>query len=215
MHFVQIKCPLLTSERVEAALHRGRKTVTTSGYSSMGYSRGASALGVARALGEIHGEIEEDQILKNWDLFSSVASSSAGIELMHNVVIVMGNSRLSRSPFVIGHAVMRDSIDLSAVIEALKSVGLGLTEAATDRLVNIFAKAEASPDGAVRGFRHTMLDDSDVGSTRHARAAVGGLISGIIRNGRRLCVRWRRAPGTARWRPGRSHRARIKTSMGA
>ena len=127
VHFVQIKCPLLTSERIEAALHRGRKTVTTSAYASMGYSRGASALGVARALGEIDVEIDEDQVLKDWDLFSSVASASAGIELMHNVVIVMGNSVLSTSPFVIGHAVMRDSIDLAAVIEALKSVGLGLS----------------------------------------------------------------------------------------
>ena len=184
VHFVQIKCPLLTSERIEAALHRGRKTVTTSAYSSMGYSRGASALGVARALGEIEAEIAEDQVLKNWELFSSVASASAGIELMHNVVIVMGNSRWSRSPFVIGHALMRDSIDLSSVIEALKSVGLGLADARMqDRLVNIFAKAEASPDGVVRGFRHTMLDDSDVGSTRHARAAVGGLISGLSGTG--------------------------------
>jgi cyanuric acid amidohydrolase len=184
VHFVQIKCPLLTSERIEAAFHRGHKTVTTSAYGSMGYSRGASALGVARALGEIEFEIEEDQVLKNWELFSSVASSSAGIELMHNVVIVMGNSPVSTSPFVIGHAVMRDSIDLSAVIEALKSVGLGLADAQSkDRLVNIFAKAEASPDGLVRGFRHTMLDDSDVGSTRHARAAVGGLISGLSGTG--------------------------------
>jgi cyanuric acid amidohydrolase len=183
VHFVQIKCPLLTSERIEAALHRGQKTVTSSGYSSMGYSRGASALGVARALGEIE-DVEEDRILKDWDLFSSVASSSAGIELMHNVVIVMGNSRWSTSPFVIGHAVMRDSIDLSAVIEAFKSVGLGIADAqANGRLVNIFAKAEASPDGCVRGFRHTMLDDSDVGSTRHARAAVGGLISGLSGTG--------------------------------
>jgi cyanuric acid amidohydrolase len=31
--------------------------------------------------------------------------------------------------------------------------------------VNIFAKAEASPDGSVRGLRHTMLDDSDIGVT--------------------------------------------------
>jgi cyanuric acid amidohydrolase len=184
VHFVQIKCPLLTSERIEAALHRGHKTVTSGAYTSMGYSRGASALGVARALGEIGGEIGEEHVLKDWDLFSSVASSSAGIELMHNVVIVMGNSRLSLSPFVIGHAVMRDSIDLSAVIDAFKSVGLGLpvTES-KDRLVNIFAKAEASPDGCVRGFRHTMLDDSDMGSTRHARAAVGGLISGLSGTG--------------------------------
>jgi len=183
VHFVQIKCPLLTSERVEAAARRGCKTVTTSGYASMGFSRGASALGVAMALGELDA-VDEDRVLKDWDLFSSVASSSAGIELMHNVVIVMGNSTLSCSPFVIGHAVMRDSIDLSAVLAALKSVGLGLADARMqDRLVNIFAKAEASPDGAVRGFRHTMLDDSDVGSTRHARAAVGGLIGGLSGTG--------------------------------
>jgi cyanuric acid amidohydrolase len=183
VHFVQIKCPLLTSERVEAALYRGCTTVTTSGYSSMGYSRGASSLGVAMALGELKNEVREDQVLKDWDLFSSVASSSAGIELMHNVVIVMGNSAASLSPFVIGHAVMRDSIDLGAVMDALKSVGLSTADAQNGRLVNIFAKAEASPDGCVRGFRHTMLDDSDVGSTRHARAAVGGLVAGLSGTG--------------------------------
>jgi cyanuric acid amidohydrolase len=187
VHFVQIKCPLLTSDRVEAALARGHKTATTSAYGSMGYSRGASALGVARALGEIDGAIGDDQVLKNWDLFSAVASTSAGIELMHNVVIVMGNAASSASPFVIGHAVMRDAIDLAAVIAALESVGVsaaGISAAAVqERLVNIFAKAEASPDGSVRGFRHTMLDDSDVGSTRHARAAVGGLIAGLAGTG--------------------------------
>jgi cyanuric acid amidohydrolase len=183
VHFVQIKCPLLTSERVEAALHRGCAPVTTSSYSSMGYSRGASALGVAMALGELKTEVREHHVLKDWDLFSSVASSSAGIELMHNVVIVMGNSAVSRSPFVIGHAVMRDSIDLAAVVAALRSVGLSTAEAQNGRLVNIFAKAEASPDGCVRGFRHTMLDDSDVGSTRHARAAVGGLVAGLSGTG--------------------------------
>jgi len=184
VHFVQIKCPLLTSERVEAALHRGYKTVTTSAYGSMAYSRGASALGVATALGELQVQAGEDHVLKDWNLFSSVASSSAGIEIMHNVVIVMGNSTSSLSPYVIGHAVMRDSIDLAAVTAALGSVGLSPGEAqANGRLVNIFAKAEASPDGCVRGFRHTMLDDSDVGSTRHARAAVGGLVAGLSGTG--------------------------------
>jgi cyanuric acid amidohydrolase len=187
VHFVQIKCPLLTSERVEAALGRGHKPVTTSAYGSMGYSRGASALGVALALGEIDAQVGDDQVLKNWDLFSSVASTSAGIELMHNVVIVMGNTAASASPFVIGHGVMRDAVDLPAVIGALESVGLWTGDKsdpiARDRLVNIFAKAEASPDGSVRGFRHTMLDDSDIGSTRHARAAVGGLIGGLSGSG--------------------------------
>src|SRR5882757_7782169 len=65
VHFVQIKCPLLTSERVGAAQARGRATVTTSAYGSMAYSRGASALGVASALGEIEGDIRDEQILKD------------------------------------------------------------------------------------------------------------------------------------------------------
>jgi cyanuric acid amidohydrolase len=185
VHFVQIKCPLLTSDRIEAAHARGHKPVTTSAYGSMAYSRGASALGVAAALGEVDSDIGDERVLKDYELFSSVASTSAGIELMHNVIIVMGNSATSASPFVIGHAVMRDAIDGAAVIDALESVGLSAASdtALRDRLVNIFAKAEASPDGTVRGYRHTMLDDTDISATRHARAAVGGLIGGLTGTG--------------------------------
>jgi len=184
VHFVQIKCPLLTSERVQDALARGKTGVTASGYASMGYSRGASALGVAKALGEIGADVGEAQVLKDWDLYSSVASCSAGIELMHNVVILVGNSRFSASPFRIGHAVMKDAIDLPAVMEALENVGLSaLDPRSLARLVNIFAKAEGSPNGVIRGLRHTMLDDSDINATRHARAAVGGLIGGMAGTG--------------------------------
>jgi cyanuric acid amidohydrolase len=184
VHFVQIKCPLLTSERVREAGARGKTTVTTSGYASMGYSRGASAIGVAKALGEIVADAGQGQVLKDWSLYSSVASCSAGIELMHNVVILIGNSRFSSSPFRIGHGLMRDALDLPAVIEALQSAGLSAFDAGSQsRLVNILAKAEASPDGAIRGLRHTMLEDSDINATRHARAAVGGLIGGVAGTG--------------------------------
>ncbi|MBC9877266.1 ring-opening amidohydrolase [Bradyrhizobium sp. INPA01-394B] len=183
VHFVQIKCPLLTSERVEAAAARGNKTATTSAYSSMAYSRGASALGVAVALGEIAADIGDQDVLRRYDLFSKVASTSSGIELMHNVVIVLGNSESSASAFEISHAVMSDAIDAAAVLAALGSVGLGARAQADRELVNIFAKAEASPDGTVRGFRHTMLEDTDISSTRHARAAVGGLIAGLAGTG--------------------------------
>jgi cyanuric acid amidohydrolase len=184
VHFVQIKCPLLTSDRIEAAVARGHETVTNSAYGSMAYSRGASALGVAVALGEVEGEIDDEHVLRRFDLFSSVASTSAGIELMHNVVIVLGNTTSSAAPFEIGHAVMSDAIDSTAVIDALKSVGLHIDDAsrpptASRQLVNIFAKAEAAPNGSIRGFRHIMLEDTDISSTRHARAAVGGLISGL------------------------------------
>lgn len=185
VHFVQIKCPLLTSDRVEAAAARGNKTATISAYGSMAYSRGASALGVAVALGEIASDIRDEDVLRRYDLFSEVASTSSGIELMHNVVIVLGNSASSASEFEIGHAVMSDAIDSAAIMSALRSLGLGTTpQAAAGReLVNIFAKAEASPNGSVRGFRHTMLEDTDISSTRHARAAVGGLIAGLAGTG--------------------------------
>jgi len=185
VHYVQIKCPLLTSDRIESASARGAQTVTKSAYGSMAYSRGASALGVAVALREIDGEIGDQHVLRNFELFSSVASTSAGIELMHNVVILLGNSTSSASPFEIGHAVMRDAIDAASVINVLKSVGIGDGSGPMGgrQLVNIFAKAEASPNGSVRGFRHTMLEDTDISATRHARAAVGGLIGGLSGTG--------------------------------
>ena len=48
------------------------------------------------------------------------------------------------------------------------------------RLLNLLAKAEASPDGRVRGERHTMLNDSDINATRHARAVVGGVLGSVV-----------------------------------
>jgi cyanuric acid amidohydrolase len=185
VHFVQIKCPLLTAERMEDALSRGRTLVTKNSYASMSYSRAASALGVALALGEIAGPVPEEAVAKDWRLYSAVASASAGIELLGNVVIVFGNSAAASSPYVIGHAVMKDAIDLEGVFAAFANAGIDplATGKSARRAINVFAKAEASPDGLVRGFRHTMLDDTDISSTRHARAAVGGLIAGVMGNG--------------------------------
>ena len=84
---------------------------------------------------------------------------------------------LDASALRIGHTVMRDAIDAAPVRRLLRE-RFGLdpdtdAEAIGARLVNLLAKAEASPDGAVRGQRHTMLNDSDINATRHARAAVG------------------------------------------
>jgi cyanuric acid amidohydrolase len=182
VHFVQIKCPLLTAERCAASVLAGHAPVSKSSYASMGYSRGASALGVAVALGEIAGPVPDDAVLRDWSLYSAVASTSAGIELMRNIVIVMGNAAGMAGDCVIGHAVMEDAIDLAGVLTAFRAVGLG-GRGDTARIVNVLAKAEPSPDGMVRGFRHIMLDDTDISATRHARAAVGGLIAGLAGSG--------------------------------
>ena len=184
VHFVQVKCPLLTAAKVADALARGKQPATHDSYASMGWSRGASALGVAVALGEVSRDAVSDaSVMADWALYSARASASAGIELEGNVVIVLGESAGSASAFRIAHTVMRDAIDATSVRAMLREAfGLDLdrdAEALSQRLVNLLAKAEASPDGRVREARHTMLNDSDIHSTRHARAVVGGVLASI------------------------------------
>ena len=91
VHFVQIKCPLLTKERIEEAERRGATVATDDTYHSMALSRGASALGVALALGEID-DAPEAAVCRDWSLYSRVASTSAGVELLRNEIVVLGNS---------------------------------------------------------------------------------------------------------------------------
>jgi len=178
VHFVQIKCPLLTAEAIAAAAARGGRVTTTSTYASMGYSRAASALGVARALGEVPASALADEAIgKRWDLFSRVASTSAGVELQHCEILLLGNAEGAAGELVIAHDVMDDAIDAAAVRRALRAAGC---DGAPERVVGVYAKAEASPSGRIRGRRHTMIDDSDINHTRHARAVVGGVIAAVV-----------------------------------
>ena len=185
VHFVQIKCPLLTSERIAEAAGRAKSVATHDTYESMGYSRGASALGVAVALGEVRAsDITDEKICSDWSLYSSVASTSAGIELMNCEIIVMGNIAGSNSEFVVSHSVMRDAVDSEGVREALRAASIPVngivSPSDTNRIVNVFAKAEADPTGYVRKARHTMLNDSDINHSRMARAVVGGVVASLV-----------------------------------
>ena len=185
VHFVQIKCPLLTAQRIADADGRGAKVATRDTLKSMGLSRAASALGVAVALGEIDaGSIGESDIGANWDLWSGRASTSAGIELTNHEIVVLGMSAQWSGPLAIDHAVMADGIDIEPVRAALSRLGLStpgqLKDADRQKLVAVLGKAEASHDGRLRGNRHTMLDDSDISSTRHARAFVCGALAGLV-----------------------------------
>lgn len=181
VHYVQVKCPLLTSERIAEAEARGATVATHDTYASMGLSRGASALGVAVALGEVAAAALSDAAIgQDTTLFSGRASCSAGVELTRNEVVVFGNSAAWAGDLVIAHAVMRDAIDLPAVQAALQGAGLDtgpgqLPPAEAERLVALLAKAEPSSTGGIRGLRHIMNDDSDINATRHARAIVGGV----------------------------------------
>lgn len=185
VHFVQIKCPLLTSERIADAQARGHSVVCHDTYESMGYNRGASALGVALALGEIpEGSVTNETICHDWSLYSKVASTSAGVELLNCEIILMGNSVDYDSDYAIGHSVMDDAIDLESVTEALENAGMPIDKLPTPeqqkKIVNVLAKAEADSTGYVRGRRNTMHTDSDINHTRHARAVVNGVIAAVV-----------------------------------
>ncbi|MBR0679904.1 ring-opening amidohydrolase [Roseomonas eburnea] len=186
VHYVQIKCPLLTSERIAAAEARGATVATHDTYASMGLSRGASALVVALALGEVPaGALSDAVIGQDTTLFSHRASASAGVELTRNEIVVLGNSASWAGDLTIAHAVMQDGIDLPAIHAALRGAGLdpGAGQLAPDhcaRLVALLAKAEPSSSGRIRGNRHIMNDDSDINATRHARALVCGVAAAAV-----------------------------------
>jgi cyanuric acid amidohydrolase len=185
VHWVQVKCPLLTKERMADAASRGAITATHDPYTSMALSRAAAALGVAVALGEVDIAALGDPVIgRDFDLWSSCASASAGVELMHNQIIVLGNSTAWSGDNVIAHSVMRDAIDLPSLIGVLRGLDFEDTDqlgaAAAGRILAVLAKAEASRSGSIRGARHVMGDDSDIQASRHARAFVGGVLAGFI-----------------------------------
>ena len=95
-------------------------------------------------------------------------------------IVVLGMSTTWSGPLSIGHTVMQDAIDAPSVAALLADmVPDAALQSFGSQLVAVLAKAEASPDGQIRGRRHTMLNDSDISSTRHARAFVGGLLAGL------------------------------------
>ena len=183
VHYVQTKTPLLTIDWVENAKRRG-KTVACEVHDSMGVSNGTTGLGIAVALGEI-AMPRAEQICKDLDIYSSVASCSSGVELIRAQIVLMGNKAGAGGRYRIGHSVMKDALDMDGIYAAIRNAGLELPERARaedlkGRLVNCFIKCEADHRAKLRGRRQIMLDDSDVHHHRHSKAAVGGVAAAAI-----------------------------------
>ncbi|HXW27407.1 MAG TPA: ring-opening amidohydrolase, partial [Xanthobacteraceae bacterium] len=183
VHYVQTKTPLLTIESVRDAESRGRR-VACEVHDSMGVSNGTTALGIAVALGEVAMPKAED-ICRNLDLYSSVASCSSGVELTQAQIVLLGNKPGAGGRYRIGHAVMKDALDIDGIYAAIRNAGLDLpdrprAEDLGGRVVNCFVKCEADRRGTLRSRRQIMLDDSDVHHHRHAKAAVGGVAAAAI-----------------------------------
>ena len=183
VHYVQTKTPLLTINSVIDAEKRGHE-VACEVHNSMGLSNGTTALGIAVALGEIKMP-KAEQICKDLELYSSVASCSSGVELTQAQIVLLGNKAGAGGRYRIGHAVMRDALDIDGIYNSIRNAGLTLPERPRSedlkgRVVNCFMKCEADKRGTLRGRRQIMLDDSDVHHHRHSKAAVGGVAAAAI-----------------------------------
>lgn len=182
VHLVQMKgaIPRASHEQAEAARRAGKPL-----RNDMVYSRGASALGTAVALGEVaRDRISDDVVCVDWSLYSGVASCSAKPGLERTEILLFGNSPYARGDLAIDHAVLADILDVGPVRALLARLGLPveggqLTPAQTARVVGVFAKSEADARGLVRGRRHTMLSDDDIGDTRYSRCVLASVLASV------------------------------------
>ena len=184
VHFVQTKTPLLTAERIADAKRRGKDVFKTEMMESMAVSNATAALGIGVGVGEF-GLPREEQIARDLSLFSSVASCSSGVEQDEAQVVVVGNRKGIGGRFRIGHAVMKDVLDVDGIYAAIRSAGLPLPERprAADlggALVNCFIKCETDPTGRLRGRRQVSLNDSDIHHTHHTKAVVGAVAAAAL-----------------------------------
>ncbi|KAL2802852.1 cyanuric acid hydrolase/Barbiturase [Aspergillus granulosus] len=177
VHLVLIKCPLLTSTDIEEIRSAGQAPITTDTYDSMALSRYASAIGIALALDEITPEKVSAALGPEQEgVWSSRASCSSGAELKNcHIMVLAADPQEEKGRLRATSGYMKDAMDSGVFLEMLDKI-----KAEGGKVVQVFVKAEADPSGSIRGLRHTMNTDSDIHSTRHARAAVGGLIAGLV-----------------------------------
>ena len=184
IHYVQSKSPLLTTESIADAKSRGFSVCTEETIESMSFANATAALGIGVALGEFPMP-REDQIGRDLDVYSSVASCSSGNEQVEAQIIVVGNKKGAGGRFRIGHSVMKDAIDTHGIYDAIRNAGLPLSDRPHpsdlgDAVVNCFVKCETDPRGLLRGHRLVSLNDTDVHHTHQTKAAVGGVAAAAI-----------------------------------
>lgn len=189
VHFVQVKAPCVTAARAQTAAARGASVLTADSNRSMAYARVAGAFGVALALGDVRpATVTEAAMFSDYAVRSDRASISSGVEVDCNEVIVLGNAAGWSGDLQIAHRPMQDALDIGAVADVLSDLGIAakpqVSTADTARIHGVLVKCEPQRQGLIRGWRHTMLDDTDINAQRHIRGALGGLIAGVLGDGR-------------------------------
>ncbi|MEB3211060.1 MAG: ring-opening amidohydrolase [Leptolyngbyaceae bacterium] len=186
VHCVEVKCPAMTPARLEEAVKRGASVVSGNLGQASSLSKGASALGIALALGEVSDtQLSDSVINSDRTLYTQRGSVSAGGEQSACRVLVMGNSTRSVSRYRVGHGVMADQLDTSGIYQALSSAGVEATHPLTpeqqQRIVQLFVNCGADAVKSVRGRRHTIHSDFLSGySGIVAKAVANAVVASVV-----------------------------------
>jgi cyanuric acid amidohydrolase len=157
VHLVSVKCPAPDAGR-SAAL-----------------SRAASALGVALAIGEVRADgVSQATILGDFDRYTQVGSVSSEIGTSCHEALVL-RQVADANTYRAAHGALADALDSEGARRVLARAGIGNGY----RLAALLAKCEPDPRGSVRGWRHTMFTDADIGAFRHIRAATAGVLASV------------------------------------
>ena len=188
---VEIKCPAMTPARIADAEKRGQKVVAGNPAVASSFAKGACALGVAVATGEVErGKLKDGMINIEKSLYSSVASTSAGGEQVACRVMVIGNVEGAPGRLVATHGVMQDQLDIVGARKPFAQAGLDMkdgvvTEADRKRIAGVLVNAGADYVTNVRGRRHVLHSDflapfSGIQAKAVAHAIVGTIVGDTL-----------------------------------
>ncbi|MBL0931154.1 MAG: cyanuric acid amidohydrolase [Alphaproteobacteria bacterium] len=146
--------------------------------------RAAVSLGVAQALGEIAGEIDEAAFLKDFSKFCGRVFVVARDDTTTQQVSVLANAPGGTKGLGVAARTLRDPLDSPGVAAVLAKLGIAAAPQASpdasSRIVASLSKGDPPGDGFIRGARHTMNSDSDIHEHRHGRSAYGAMIASVI-----------------------------------
>lgn len=185
---VEIKCPAMTPARIADAEKRGQKVVNTNPAVASSLAKGACALGVAVATGEVpRSKLKDGMINVEKSLYSSVASTSAGGEQVACRVLVIGNVDGAPGKLVAANGVMQDQLDIAGARKAFAQAGVALdkdgvvTEADRKRIAGVLVNAGADYVTNVRGRRHVLHSDFLASfSGIQAKAVAHAIVASIV-----------------------------------
>lgn len=148
-----------------------------------GAARGAAALGLGAALGEIApGDAAIENLLVRPDLYSRRGMVFSGTETRACEAIVIGQPAGATSGPRLRCGLVEDLVDIEGmarIVNAGESASIDAARVQARDLCAVFFKAGVARDGLVRGRRTTVFS-SDLDPDKHMRAAASGALAALV-----------------------------------